>query len=193
MSKKPETTKPATGGDADATPKKRSRLKLALVALLPLVLAGGAYAGWTFFLAPGGDEAHAEAALHDAEPGHEAASEGHAAEDMMKVSSIAPEIRAETSATQTYALSVLMADQCGAPPAPALKAASEAEALADGAIVNLSWEAAVRRTRGPLTEKACGYLWGEVEDAELALAAPAAPAKGGHGEPAADAHAKPAH
>ena len=145
---------------------------LALAALAPLVLAGGGYAGWTLFLSPAAADAHA---------GHEG---GH--EDMMKVASISPEIRAETSATQTYALSVLIADTCGAPDVPALKAASEAEALADGAVVNLSWEAAVRRTR-ELTQKTCGYLWSEIEDAEAKLAQASAPkshAPGGHDKPA---------
>ncbi len=155
--------------------KKRSKLMLALFALVPLVLAGGGYAGWTFFLAPASaTDAHA-ASGHD---GGEA--------DMMKVASISPEIRAETSATQTYALSVLIADTCGAPAAPALKAASEAEAHADAALVNLSWIAAVRRTRG-LTEKTCGYLWSEIEDAEAKLAQASAPKShdtGGHDKPA---------
>jgi hypothetical protein len=182
MSKAKTKAAPDTEQTGEApVAKKRSKLMLALFALVPLVLAGGGYAGWTVFLAPASaTDAHA-ASGHD---GGEA--------DMMEVASISPEIRAETSATQTYALSVLIADTCGAPAAPALKAASEAEAHADAALVNLSWIAAVRRTRG-LTEKTCGYLWSEIEDAEAKLAHASAPAKGGHGAKETGGHGKPAH
>ena len=189
MSKKPADTKAATPtADAEAAPKKRSKAKLALAALVPLVLAAGGYAGWTFFMAPAATEAHAEApqggqgeAVQNAQ-----AEAGHGGEDPMKVSSISTEVLAETSATHTYALSVLIAGTCGASKAPALKAASEAEALENGTLVNLSWMGAARRAKA-LTDKACGYMLGEIESAERALAAPVAPAKGGHGE------AKPAH
>ena len=196
MSKKPAKTKtapaaePAPDGAPEAAPKKRSKLKLALVALVPLLLAGGGYAGWSFFMAPGADEAHAEAA--EGEAGH--GEGGHGTEDPMKVSSVETELKAETSATHTYALSVLIAGTCGASRTPALKAASDAEAAQDGMLVSLSWQGAARRVMG-VTEKACNYMVGEIEEAELKLAPGADAAKGGHGAPAKDdgGHAKPAH
>lgn len=194
MSKKPA---PADDNETQDAPKaKRSTLKLALFALVPLVLAGGSYAGWIFLMAP-----HAGAAHASAEEGAHGEAQGHHAtdEDPIRTEALSPEIRAESTVTQTFALSVLIADTCGAPAVPALQAAAEAEALADGAIVNLSWMAAVRRTRG-LTQKSCSYLYGEVEDAEAKLTKVAAPAKGGHGEEAgghgdeeAGGHETPAH
>ena len=197
MSKKAAKTKsapaakPAEDGAPEAAPKKRSKLKLALVALVPLLLAGGGYAGWSFFMAPGADEAHAEAAA-EGEEGH--GEDGHGAADMMKVSSVETALKAETSATHTYALSVLIAGTCGASRTPALKAASDAEAAEDGMLVSLSWQGAARRAMG-VTEKACNYMVGEIEEAELKLAPGADAAKGGHGAPAKDdgGHAKPAH
>jgi hypothetical protein len=65
-------------------------------------------------------------------------------------------------------LSVLISAKCGSPAVPALKAASEAEAETNGPLVNLSWTAAVRRTKG-LSEKTCDYLWGEIDAAEAKL------------------------
>src|SRR5688572_8805630 len=124
MSKKPADTKAVTPAeDGKAAPNRRSKAKLALAALVPLVLAGGGYAGWTFLMAPAASEAHAEAAQGGhGEPVQNAHGEaGHGAEDPMKVSSIATEVLAETSATHTYALSLLIADTCGASKAPALK------------------------------------------------------------------------
>ena len=38
--------------DAPAAPKKRSKIKLALLACVPLMLLSGSYAGWTLYLAP---------------------------------------------------------------------------------------------------------------------------------------------
>ena len=74
MSKKPaKAAADDSTNDGEAAPKKRSKLKLALFALVPLVLTGGGYAGWTFYFAPAGD-AHAAAE----KDGHEA--DGHAAD-----------------------------------------------------------------------------------------------------------------
>lgn len=157
----------AAGGEGEAKPK-RSKLKLALFALVPLlVLGGGGYAGWAFFLAPG---AHGEAA-----EGHGETADGHGT-DPTKVASLLPDVRPEISATHSYAVAVIMEPACGAPPVPALEAASAAEAAADGAMVNRSWIAAVRRTR-TLDAKNCSYLWTEVEGAEWKAAQGAAPPK----------------
>jgi len=133
MSKKPEKTGADTAANADA-PKKRSKLKLALFALVPLLLVGGGgYAGWAFYLAPAGAE--------QAEPGDEHAAEGeagHETPDPVQVSAVPSEIAAETSFTHSFALSVILADDCGVVPVEALKAASDEEAKADGLLVNLS-------------------------------------------------------
>lgn len=164
MSKKPakatKTDKPAA--DGAAPPKKRSKLKLALFALVPLLLAGGGYAGWTqFFAAPAeaavGQDSHGTEAAHGPAP-------------------IPPEVAAETSYTHSYALLVLLAPRCGGMLAPALKAASEAEAHADGMLAHLSWQAAARRAAN-FTEKSCGYVLSEVETAEYRAAEAAAPPK----------------
>ncbi|HHZ07611.1 MAG TPA: hypothetical protein GX405_02385 [Rhizobiales bacterium] len=178
MSKKPAKGTPAKGkaaakvpAGADAVPAegeaaakpKRSKLKLALFASAPLLLlGGGGYAGWTFLLAP----AEAARGGHDGEGSH----------DGTVTSPLLPDPRPEVSATHSYAIAVIMEPVCGAPPVPALKAASEAEAAADGAMVNQSWIAAVRRTR-TLDAKNCSYLWTEVEGAEWRAAEGAAPAK----------------
>lgn len=177
MSKKPAKAKPvkekpagkppagaAAGGEAAAKPK-RSKLRLAVFALVPLVaLGGGGYAGWAFFLAP---KAAAEAG-HGGEGGH--------GTDPTTVSALLPDARPEVSATHSYAIAVIMEPVCGAPPVPLLKAASEAEAAADGAMVNKSWIAAVRRTR-TLDAKNCSFLYTEVEGAEWRAADGGAPAK----------------
>lgn len=147
MNKK-KTGRPAASAPEKADiPKKRSKLKLALVALAPLALAGGGYAGWTLYAAPGG-EAHAESGP-----------------DGMKVAAITPEVAAETSFTHSYALSVLIAPRCGIARVPGLQAASEAEARADGRLVNLSWLAAARRA-ADLTGISCDHLRQEVREAE---------------------------
>jgi hypothetical protein len=154
----------AAEGGAAAQPK-RSKLKLALFALLPLLLlGGGAYAGWAFFLAtgPAGAAAHGEG------------GEGHGTG--AKVSALLPDPRPQVSASHSYAVAVIIADVCGVLPVPALKAASEAEAAADGAMVNASWIAAVARTR-TLDAKNCSYLWTELEGAEWKAAQGPAPAK----------------
>lgn len=162
--KAPAKPGPAAEGEATAKPK-RSKLKLAIFALVPLlVLGGGGYAGWIFFLAP------PEAAAHG-----EAHGDGHGT-DPTKVASLLPDVRPEVSATHSYAVAVIMEPTCGAPPTPALEAASAAEAVADGAMVNQSWIAAVRRTR-TLDAKNCSYLWKEIEAAEFKAADGGAPAE----------------
>jgi len=194
MSKKPakaeKPTKPDKGatasGDVSAPAKKRSRVKLALLVLIPLLVLGGSgYGAWMFFLAkPAAGGAHAAGG----EVGHgEANDDGHGKDggadgaDTMHVAAVPAEVLAETSATHNYALAVLIAPPCGMDiEVPALKAASEAEAHTDGNLVNLSWVAAARRTAG-ITPKNCDYLASEVANAEDRLGASAQPAKsGGH-------------
>ncbi len=142
MNKK-KTARPAASAPTKAdTPKKRSKLGLALAALGTLALAGGAFAGWTFYAgaAPGGPDA-------------------------MHVAAVSPEIAAETSFTHSFALSVLMAPLCGPARVPGLRAVSGSEADADGRLVNLSWLAAARRA-GDLTGLSCDHLRQEVREAE---------------------------
>jgi hypothetical protein len=141
MNKK-KTARPAASTPEKADmPKKRAKLRLALLALVPLLLAGGGYAGWTVYAAPGDRT------------------------DSMQVAAITPEIAAESSFTHSYALSVLMTSQCGKARVPGLKAASEAEAKTDGRLVNLSWLSAARRA-ADLTEVSCEHLRQEVREAE---------------------------
>ena len=146
MTKLPaKASKPASRKALENAPKKRSALRLAGLALAPLAAAGGLYAGWTFYAAPGADAG--------GEP------------DAMQVAAIAPEIAAETSFTHSYALSVLVAPLCGPARVPGLEEASKAEAEADGRLVNLSWLAAARRA-ADLTAASCDYLRQEVREAE---------------------------
>lgn len=147
MTKKKTAMPAASAPEKAEVPTKRSKLRLALLAAAPLALAGGGYAGWTVYAAPG------------------AAAHGESAPDAMQVAAITPEIAAESSFTHSYALSVLMARQCGVARVPGLKAASEAEARADGQLVNLSWLAAARRA-ADLTELSCEHLRQEVREAE---------------------------
>lgn len=179
MSKESADTSAASDYEADApaAPKKRSKIKLALLAIVPLVLAGGGYAGWALYLAPWplGEAAHAIEAKAG-EHGATADGEGGHGEDPMTVSALPLEVLAETSSTHTYALSVLIAAKCGSPTVPALKAAAEEEAESNGMLVNLSWAAAARRTGG-LSPKTCDYLWAEIDAAEAKLAHGAAPAQ----------------
>lgn len=164
MSKKPAKTA-ASETEGSATPKKRSKLKLALLVLAPLVvLAGGGYAGWAFFLAPAPAEASAQAA------------EGEAPEqapDPVQVAAVPVDIAAQTSFTHSYALSVLIEEMCGEISVPALKAASEEEAHADAQLVALSWTAASRRVNA-LSEKSCGHFFAEIENADAKAATIAA-------------------
>ena len=162
MSKKPARTAASETEGAEA-PKKRSKLKLALLVLAPLVLlAGGGYAGWTFLLAP---------ADASAQTGEEAAAEP--APDPVQVAAVPVDIAAQTSFTHTYALSVLIEEMCGAISVPALKAASEAEAHADPQLVALSWTAASRRVNA-LSERSCGHFFAEIENADAKAASIAA-------------------
>ena len=172
-----KTARPAAAPDADQPPApgKRSKLKLALLALASLLLAGGGFAGWTVFMAPeaaaGGDNAAA---------GDEAAGDG--GHGTMVALALPPEIVAESTYTHSYALSVLIARDCGRVRVGALKAAAEEEARADGVLANLSWEAANRRI-GTLDEKSCGYMLNEVAGAnakaQRAVDEKAAAEKGG--------------
>ena len=132
MSKKPTKTKSAA---AAKTPPatKTSKLKLILLAGAPLVLAGGGYAGWMVYA--GGWAAGTDAGV-----------------DSAKVAAIPPEVAAETSFTYSFALSELLKTTCGQARVSALKAASEAEARADGTLVNLSWMAASRRVGSDATQ-----------------------------------------
>ncbi|MGN6143006.1 MAG: hypothetical protein ACTHOP_05385 [Mesorhizobium sp.] len=156
MTKSPaRSAKPAPSKIAGDGPKTRSGRKLALRVLAPLVLAGGGYAGWMLLA---GAEAGAVARTADGEGGQ--------GKDAMQVSSISTELAAETSFTHTYALSVLIAPRCGVANAPALKAASDAEAHADGMLATLSWQSAARRTAAT-TEKSCVFLRQEVTEGEL--------------------------
>lgn len=142
MTKKKPAAPAASASEKADISKKRSKLRLALLALAPLALAGG---GWAVYAGAG---AHAEGVP-----------------DAMKVSAISPEVAAETSFTHSYALSVLVAPLCGAARAPGLRAVSDTEAKTDGRLVNLSWLAAARRA-ADLTAISCDHLRQEVRAAE---------------------------
>ncbi len=169
MSKKPAAK---SAPKLESAPGKRSKVKLAVMALAPLlVLGGGGYAGWTMFLAG---------------PAHS----GEGAPDEVKVAAIPPEVAAETSLSHSFALATLIAPRCGAQDVTALKAATDKEAETDGVLVNLSWQAAARRTVS-LTEKSCDLLMSEVADAEAKARALAPVAKEAHkegGEAKAEGH-----
>lgn len=163
MNKKKTTMPPASAKPAAQPPAKRSRLKLVLLGLAPVVLGGAGFAGWTVYAG--------QTAEHEPEP------------DTLKVAAIPPEVAAESSFTHALALSVLVAPKCGAARVPALMAASDAEAREDGNLVNLSWLAAARRAAAT-TAISCDYLRAEVRSAEFRAAKLAeqkdgAP-KGGH-------------
>lgn len=159
MSKKPPRS-PADRSENAISATPRSKLRLALLAAAPLVLAGGGYAGWALLMAP------AEAS---GTPAAAAPAEEPATADPLQVAALPRDIAAETSFTHSYALSVLVREMCGDIPAPALKAASEEEASADGLLVNLSWVSAARRA-SLLSEKSCGHFLAEVEDADARAA-----------------------
>mgnify|MGYP001236572102 CR=1 FL=1 len=145
---------PAAKGPPTAA--SRPRLKLALLALAPLLaVPAGGYACWTMFIAPAPAEA---AAAHGDGAGTGAAADA-------KPSALPPAIAAESSFTHSFALSVLVGELCGDMHAPALQAASAAEARSDGVLVNLSWMAAARRV-DLLSAKSCGHFFAEIEDAE---------------------------
>lgn len=183
--KKKEKSAPATAAETSDAPKmKRSPLKLAVLALVPLMLAGGGYFGWTFFAGQAGEDV-AQASEAAAEAGH---AEG--APDTTHVAALPPEIAAESTFTYSFALSELLNGKCGRIRVRALKLAVAEEAAADGTLVNLSWIAANRRM-STLTEKSCDYLVSEIEDADGEAAfqarekAKAEMAAKGEGEPAA--------
>nr|WP_295469747.1 hypothetical protein [Mesorhizobium sp.] len=159
----------ATPGES---PKKRSKVKLILFALVPLiVLGGGGYGAWAYFLAPA-PEVHAEA-------------EGHGGIDPQKVAALKAEADAETSATYNFALAQLLRSRCGGLEVVALKAASDAEAAHDGMLVSMSWQAALRRA-GTVTEASCDRILAEIDHAEV-KAGGGEPA-GGHGEKPKSGH-----
>lgn len=171
MFKKKQKAAPAATAEAGDEPvKKRSKLKLALFAAVPLVLAGSGYGAWAMFLAKPEITVSPE----------EERARAVAAE---KAAKLAAQAAAETSATYSLALAELLAPQCGAMKTQALKAASEAEAHADGVLVNNSWQAANRRVAS-ITADSCGRLQWEIERAEQAAAGGGQtdkkPAKGGH-------------
>lgn len=178
MFKKKAKAKAAPAADApaaDAPKKKRSKLKLILFILLPLILLGGGYAGWMFFLKPA-PEVHAEGE-----------GEEHAGGvDPQKVAALALEAAAETSATYNFALAQLLGPRCGELKVEALRKASDEEAARDGKLINLSWQAALRRA-GSVTEVSCERMLNEIDKAEFKLeGGNAAKVKGGHGH--GDAH-----
>jgi hypothetical protein len=159
----------ANPGDA---PKKRSKLKLALFALVPLIaLGGGGYGAWAYFLTPA--------------PQPPAEAEGHGGVDPQKVAALKAETAAETSATYNFALAQLLKARCGGVGVEALKQASDAEAAHDGMLVSMSWQAALRRA-GSVTEVSCDRILAEIGHAEARAGGVAAPAghggtpKGGH-------------
>lgn len=153
----------ATPGES---PKKRSKVKLILFALVPLIaLGGGGYGAWAYFLAPA-PEVHAEA-------------DTHGGIDPQKVAALKAEADAETSATYNFALAQLLRSRCGGLEVVALKDASDAEAAHDGMLVSMSWQAALRRA-GTVTEASCERMLAEIDHAEV-KAGGGEPA-GGHGE-----------
>jgi len=188
MAKKKEKPAPAKAAEAtDAPKKKRSPLKLAVLVLAPLVLAGGGYFGWTFFAGEAGEDA-----AHASEASEEGHGDGHGT-DATHVAALPPEIAAESTFTYSFAMAELLNGKCGRIRIKALKAAVAEEAVSDGTLVNLSWIAANRRM-GTLTEKSCEYIVAEIQNAdgkahvqaeEKAAAAKAAAEGGGHAAPAA--------
>ena len=164
--------KDAAEAESSTGGKKRSKLKLAVLAIVPLALAGGGYAGWTQFVSDAG----AKAGEHG-----EGAHAADAQDEHAQALALPPEIRAETSMTHSYALSVLVRADCGRFRVEALKAAAAEEAAADGQLATLSWEAAARRA-AELGKASCGHLRAEIDlaDAKAAKLADekAKPAKG---------------
>ena len=158
-------TQGAAAGEAPK--KKRSIVKLALFALVPLLLAGGGYAGWTMFLAApfeehGAGEHGAEVAEGEAAEG---GAHGEAAPDAMHVSAVDYTIAAETSFSYAYALSEMLTDMCGTVDTASLKVEAEKEAHADGLLVHHSWAAAHRRM-GTITDRSCSMMLAEVMNAD---------------------------
>jgi hypothetical protein len=179
-----DPTNMATISDYDEVPpNKGSKLKLIILALVPLVLAGGGYLGWIEFFAA----APAAAARQGDEAAEAGAAEGGEAgePDALKTAAVPSEGETQTSFTHSYALSVLLERTCGRYRVPALKAASDEEALSKGLLATMSWAAATRRV-AELTDKSCDLLSSEILDADAKAAAiaeaKAKAAKGGHAE-----------
>ncbi len=159
--KKKDKAAAAAPSEAPAAPKKRSKVKLALFAMVPLVIAGGGYAGWPF-VAPAIGLGSADQATVE---GHDEGEGDGDGVDHTKVSALPREAVAEGSAAYSFALSELLKGICGEMRVDALKAASEAEAKADGAMVHLAWIAANRRV-GTVTGISCDLLVSEIANAE---------------------------
>ena len=177
--KKKDKAAAAAPPETPAAPKKRSKVKLALFAVAPLVLAGGGYAGWPF-VAPAIGLGSAD---HAAVEGHVEGESGHGT-DQTHVSALPPEAVAEGSAAYSFALSELLKGICGEMRVDALRAASEAEAKTDGAMVHLAWIAANRRV-GTVTEISCDLMVSEVARAEHEAAGAAEGGGKGGEKPAA--------
>ncbi|MCO5080033.1 MAG: hypothetical protein M9955_00090 [Rhizobiaceae bacterium] len=175
--KKKDKSAAAAPSEPPAAPKKRSKVKLALFAVAPLVLAGGGYAGWPFVASAIG----LGSADHAAAEGH---GEGGHGTDQTHVSALPPEAVAEGSAAYSFALSELLKGICGEMRVDALRAASEAEAKTDGAMVHLAWIAANRRV-GTVTEISCDLMVSEVARAEHEAAGAAEGGGKGGEKPAA--------
>lgn len=169
MGKKTPKAAPAAG---TAPAKKRSKLKLALLAVVTLlVLAGGGYAGWMFFAAPPAAEATEGPKLpHGIDPHRVALQKAESAP--------------ESSFAYAFALSEFLRKECGPMRVEALKAASEAEARADGALVHKSWIAAARRAE-TVTDVSCYRMQSEIFKAESRAAAGPAEADGHEAKAAA--------
>src|SRR5690606_28284554 len=91
---------------ANAGSKRRSALKLGLLAAALLVAAGGGYAGWSFFLAGSGEAGAATTEAHD--------GAAEQAPDPLEIAALHRAARAESSFTHPFALSVLItAKSCG--------------------------------------------------------------------------------
>jgi hypothetical protein len=140
-----ESSKPASAKKSESKPV-RSGKKVALFAILPVIaLAGSGYASWMYY------QSAANAAHHDGP-------------DPIAVSTVPTELAAETSFTHAYALSQIIANQCGRMDIRALKEASDAEARGDGVLVNMSWTKAARRVF-LLDERQCRLFLREIRAA----------------------------
>lgn len=146
MTKKPES-KPAAGG-SEQPQARRSKLKLVLFALVPLVAAGAGYGGWTFYAT----------AAHHSDAGHAGKP------DPIAVSAVPTEIAAESSFTHSHGLARIIEHRCGRIRIDQLKTLSEEEARADGMLAALSWEAAARRTAA-LDDTTCPRFLSEIRTA----------------------------
>jgi hypothetical protein len=143
--------KKAAAAPAEGAPKKkRSIVKLAIFALIPILLAGGGYAGWTMFMAPPAGEHAAEGGEH-----------GEGAPDDMHVAAVDYSVAAENSYSYTLALSVMLAEMCGTTDTEYLEMEADKEMQSDGKLVHLSWVAAHRRM-GTLGPNSCDLMIAEI-------------------------------